>query len=49
MLALALLEIEAQDRAKVFDLEMARAKTPPKWRKIHDRLDRAASKVADQN
>ena len=40
MLALAMLDLDAEDRIKIFKKEM-RPKAPPAWAKVHSRLDRA--------
>ncbi len=49
LLALAMLDLEALESHQVFKREMNRAKTPPKWRKIHSQLDRAAAAIAHLN
>ncbi len=49
LLALAMLDLEALESHRVFKAEMNRAKTPPKWRKIHGHLDRAAAAIAHLN
>lgn len=49
LLALAMLDLEALESHQVFKKEMARAKTPPKWRKIHATLDRTAAAIAHLN
>lgn len=49
LLALAALELDAEDATRSLRREMATARTPPKWRKIHGRLDRAARAMGRHN
>lgn len=43
MLALAMLDLDAEDYRARFHKEMTVARRPPKWRKIHALVDRTAA------
>jgi hypothetical protein len=49
LLGMALLAIEEEDAARALHARMREARTPPKWRKIHASLDRAARAMGHQN
>lgn len=49
LLALAALELDAEDATRTLRREMTTARTPAKWRKIHGNLDRAARAMGHLN
>lgn len=49
LLALAVLELDATEATKTLRREMNQGRTPPKWRKIHSRVDRAARAMGHLN
>lgn len=49
MLALATLALDDEEAAAALAKRMRHARTPPKWRKIHGRLDRAAQAMRHMN
>jgi len=44
-----MLDLEALESHQEFKRELVRRNTPPKWRKIHAGLDRAAAALAHLN
>lgn len=49
MFAIAMLDLEAEERAKIIKKEFETARTPAKWRKVHANLDRAAAALSHLN
>lgn len=49
LLALAALELDAEDTIRTIRREATTARTPPKWRKIHANVDRAARAMRHLN